>query len=41
MEGSNKEGKYALFSTFTFNQDINIFMIKIAWGYHFQLKQLG
>ena len=32
MEGSNKKGKYAMFSTFTFNQHINIFMIKIVWG---------
>ena len=32
MEGSNKGGKYAMFSTFNFNQNINIFMIRIAWS---------
>ena len=32
MEGSNKGGKYAMFSTFNFNQHINIFMIRIAWS---------
>ena len=31
MEGSNKGGKYAIFSTFTFNQHISIFMIRIFW----------
>ena len=32
MEGSNKGGKHAMFSTFNFNQHINIFMIGIAWS---------
>ena len=32
MEGSNKGGKYAMFSTFNFNQHINIFMIRIVWS---------
>ena len=30
MEGSNKGGKYAMFSTFNFNQHINISMLRIA-----------
>ena len=33
MEGSNKGGKYAMFSTFNFNQHINIFIIRIAWSF--------
>ena len=32
MEGHNKGGKYGMFSTFNFNQHINIFMIRIAWS---------
>ena len=32
MEGHNKGGKYAMLSTFNFNQHINIFMIRIAWS---------
>ena len=38
MEGRNKSGKYVLlasfiFSTFTFNQHINISMIRIVWSF--------